>query len=109
MRVATTKHGNKLHLIDPNTSDVKDQVTSCGRTKIAWVNIHRPVKGSVCQTCVTTALARMCKLLEIKDTRIGKPKPTVLGPGRPGKRKISPPGSPSQKKLKETKGRGSRK
>jgi len=101
VRVATTKHGNRLHLIDPNTSDVKDQVTSCGRRKISWVNIQRPVKGQVCQTCVRTALARMTRLLFIKDTKIGGDKP--------GKRKIRPSQSSSLPKPKVGKGRRSRK
>ncbi len=95
MRVATTKNGSKLHLIDPNTSDLKDTVTCCGRTKIFWVNIPRPVKTSVCQVCVRTALARMTRLLEII------PGIQVV------KGKIRPPQSSSQKKLKGGKGRRS--
>jgi len=97
VRVATTKHGNRLHLIDPNTSDLKDQVTSCGRTKIFWTNIKRPVKGQVCQTCVRTALARMTRLLKIKPG-----KTTV-------KAKIRPSQSSSLPKPKVGKGRRSRK
>ena len=98
MRVATTTYGKKLHLIDPNTSDLKDTVTTCGRKRIIWVNISRPVKGQVCQTCVRSAFARMQKLLEIPVTM------KVLGPGRLGKRKIKPPQSRSQQKLKGGKG-----
>lgn len=97
MRVATTEHGKKLHLIDPNTADRLDSVTCCGRTKIFWVNIIRPVKKTVCQTCVRVALARMTKLLAII------PGIQVV------KGEIRPSQSSSQKKLKRTKGRGSRK
>jgi len=103
VRVATTTHGKKLHLIDPNTPDCKDTVTTCGRKRVSWVSIVRPVKGSVCQTCVRSAISRMTKLLGIPVTM------TVLGPGRPGKRKIKPPGSSTPDDPKGGKGSGSRK
>lgn len=97
MRVATTNHGKKLHLIDPNTPDCKDTVTTCGRKRIIWVNIVRPVKGQVCQTCVRSAFARMKRLLEVKPTIS-----TIKG-------KIRPPGTSSQDDPKGGKGAASRK
>ena len=65
MRVATTEHGNKLHLIDPNTPDGKDNRTTCGRDRIKWTVIEKPVKGQVCQVCIKSAIARMTKFLGI--------------------------------------------
>jgi len=90
VRVATTKNGKKLHLIDPNTPDGKDKRTTCGRDRIKWTVIQKPVKGQVCQVCIKSAIAKMTKLLGIPVTM------TVLGPGRPGKRKIDPQGSSSR-------------
>jgi len=65
VRVATTKNGNKLHLIDPNTPDGKDNRTTCGRDRIKWTVIHKPIRGQVCQVCVRSAIARMTKFVGI--------------------------------------------
>jgi len=83
VRVATTKHGKKLHLLDPNTPDGKDKRTTCGRSRIKWTVIQKPVRGQVCQVCVKSAIAKMTRFLGIPVNL------TV-------KEKIRPRGLPSQ-------------
>ncbi len=84
MRVATTKFGSKLHVIDPNTDTGKDTRTTCGVSHIVWVVVKKPVRGQVCQNCVRISIARMKRILDLKPT-----KPTIKG--EKGRR-----GSPSQ-------------
>lgn len=99
MRVATTKHGKKLHLID---HEKPLDHTICGVKKFGFLEIKRPRKTDTCQSCVKAMFARWSKLL-VGTYVVGKPvkpgKSTTIG-------EIRPRGSSSQVDLSGVQAKG---